>query len=368
MKMEALHPRKVRRFLKYFKQGKEEKLEPVKPYYESVKKESLPKPKAEKELPRVEIRSDLYEKLRFMKDDFQPVMPKIIVETKEKEALRSLSQKTKETEKELNEDERRIYDLFSEISGMKDEIKKDEEESNDQEEEIKEQDERITQIEEEIEDLRHRKPVIVKEEIIKFEPAEMPRPEKIEQPIMAKDKKIDAIQGALLEMQDKLNKLIEIKVTEESEKMKEHQERLKEMDKIIKIFEMKLIKLQGKYSQKKLKPLIDKIAHLKNRYNELAVKMQSHEKFELRPMRIEPLPELPDEFRSTKPAISSGYVFKPLPSSLELPDINSEIEDIRLDLPEPVPNMVQLPRREDKMKKKGFFTYVQDEVKKFIRA
>src|SRR3990167_1500990 len=127
--MSPLHPRKVRRLLKHFKNIKEAKVENVK----SLK----PEPKK----PRVEFHEpsqELISSIKASKDNFKIEPPKIIINTTENKELPFLKQKLMATEKELDTDERRLYDLFSDISGLKEEIDKQESEGNEQDQKIME--------------------------------------------------------------------------------------------------------------------------------------------------------------------------------------------------------------------------------------
>ncbi len=311
--MSPLHPRKVRRLLKHFKRVKTGKL-----------------PKAQ---------SSIAESIKTFKEDFKPHFPKIVVETKEKQALNLLKKKVKQNEQEIEKDERRFYDLLSDISGLKGDLEEQEDIAEDQDSRIKEL----------MQEIESRKPVVV-QQVMKGG---------IEAPLMTKDKRVDTLQGSLLVMQNKLNQLINIKVREEIDKMKENKEKLNAIDKVIKKFEMKLIRLQGKHSQKKLKPLTQKITLLKKRYNELALKVKSKEKIHLKPVKLGKVPGLPQEKRRAKIPRP-----KPVPSTLELPDITQETPEISVDLPGPIPKVpVEIQKEE---KKPGFFKYVSKEVKKFL--
>ncbi|MFA5141661.1 MAG: hypothetical protein WC471_01670 [Candidatus Woesearchaeota archaeon] len=364
--MAELHPRKVRRLLLHFKRLKQEDLQPKMP---EIKKTERPHMT---DMPGPKQHSDIGDTIRKFKDDFQPMMPKIIVETKEKEALNLLNTRVKETDnkidetkKELSKDEKRIYDLFSEVNNIESKVKEDEEWEEEQESINEEQEDKIEALADELKELKHRSPVIIKKEIIR---PTLEVVKKIE-PIMAKDKRVDTMQNSLAQMQDKLNQLIAIKVAEENEKMEAHKDKMKELDKTIKMFEMKLIKMQSKHSQRRLKPLIEKITALKNKFNEMALKYESRKNMNIEPIKFETIGELPESFpmmEAPRPMEQKHHI----PNTLELPDITQEPDDMRIDLPEPVPQVPELEfTRPTPMKKKeSVFDYLENEILKFIGA
>lgn len=330
--MIQLHPRKVKRLLKHFKQIKQsnEEIKPSKVTFHE------PKPQ-------------IIEDIKASKWDFQPQFPKIIIETHQKEDVELLKKKAKETDKDLDQDEERLYNLFSDISGLKEEFEKQEDLAEDQNQKIKE-------LEQEIKSIESQKPIIVKH----INQINVP---KIEEPLMTKDKRVDQLQNTLVVMQDKLNQLINFKVDEENEKMKENKSKLKEIDKSIKRLEMKLIRLQNKHSQNKLKPLMKKIDILKNKYNELSLKINSKERIDLKPVDLSKFTEMPT-YIDTKHIKEKEEL---IPSSLDLPDITEEAPKLDIDLPGPVPKMSPDVGHFQKIqKKKGFFEYVSNEVKKFL--
>lgn len=376
--MAHLHPKKIRRLLKHFKRIKEGGVD-EKTKYSEVKTE------IKKEKPKLKF--GLEDDIKLFKESMPPIMPKIVVETKAKQAIKKLNKDLEEaeqslnqrlekttqllnkrfgdTEEDLNQDERRLYDLFSELSDIKENLKEHEEDIKEQESENDEQAKKIADLEREIEFLENKRPVTIKniEQVTKLEFPDT-KPQK---PTIAQDVRVDTLQNSLLVMQNKLNQLIQLKVNEENDKMKENQERLNAIDKAIKKFEMKLIRLQGKHSQKKLKPLIKKINDLKEKYNQMAVKVKSREGIELGPIEIGKIPDLPQQPSKLKGDKQVIQKYNRIPSSLDLPDITSEGVDLRVDLPEPIPSMdVEIKESKKTQKHEGFLDYIGKEVKKFL--
>lgn len=349
--MTTFHPKKVRSLLRHFKEFKQ--AQSGIPMNEPIAKKEAIIPQTPTQHPK-----EVYDDIKSFKDAIMPQFPKIIVETKEKSVLARINEKISEASDELSENERRLYDLFSELSQIKEESKEHEE----KEEELnEEQSEKIKELEDELRELQLNRPEPIQYEV------KMP---KIEAPIMARDKKVNSIQNSLYVMQEKLNQLIEIKIEDDKEKMKDYHEKLAGTDKAIKQFEMKLIKLQGKHTQKQLKPLIDKINELKKRYNDLAIKIGSKSGKDISPLKLTDITEMPEE-AAVSPEIRQAKAMiqkqrRIIPTSLELPDITQEVPEIRIDLPEPVPDVPVIPKKE--VRKPGFFNYLGKEVKKFIHV
>ena len=267
-------------------------------------------------------------------------------------------------EHELDKD--KLYELFSNIGGLKEEIEK-------QKSEGEEQDQKIKELEKEIQLIETKKSNDAKQTL-------QLNQSKTEKLIMDKDKKVNTLQNTLILMQNKLNQLIKIKVKEENDKMKENKTKLNDIDKSITKFEIKLIRLQSKHSQKKLMPLMKKIQNLKDKYNEIAIKLKSKENFNVATIELDKVPKIPDiiETKNIKKSLFekeasellSGYrnetSRETLPISLDLPDITQGTIELDLDLPDPVPNPTSIRPITKTKKKAGFLENVGLEVKKFL--